>query len=87
MFIATTTPDARPSSVGAAWMVDVALPQGFCESGGASGHNMSPLRGWADRAARLAINMPPLWGLANRAVRLAINMSPLRGLYVCLSVR
>jgi len=38
MFIATITPDAAPSSVGAAWMVDVALPQGFGESDGASGH-------------------------------------------------
>ena len=38
MFIVTPTPDAQPSSVGAAWMVVVALRQGFGESGGASGH-------------------------------------------------
>jgi len=38
MFIATITPDAAPSSVGAAWMVVMALRQGFGESGGASGH-------------------------------------------------
>ena len=38
MFIATITPDAAPSSVGAAWMVVMALRQGFGESGGASAH-------------------------------------------------
>jgi len=38
MFIATITPDAAPSSVGAAWMVVMALRHGFGESGGASGH-------------------------------------------------
>ena len=38
MFIATITPDAAPSSVGAAWMVVMALRQGFGESVGASGH-------------------------------------------------
>ena len=38
MFIAATTPEVPPSSVGAAWMVVMALRQGFGESGGASGH-------------------------------------------------
>ena len=38
MFIATTTPEALPSSVGAAWMGGVALQQGLGESGGASAY-------------------------------------------------
>ena len=37
MFIAATTPEVPPSSVGAAWMVVMALRQGFGESSGASG--------------------------------------------------
>jgi len=38
MFIVMPTPDAQPSSVGAAWMVVMAVRQGFGQSGGASGH-------------------------------------------------
>ena len=38
MFIAATTPEVPPSSVGAAWVGVVALRQGFGEAGGAPGH-------------------------------------------------
>ena len=52
MFIVTTTPDAQPSSVGAAWMRILALRQCASEP-----ESMPLLRSLADRAACVAINM------------------------------
>ena len=48
MFIATTTPEALPSSVGAAWMGGVALQQGLGESGGASAYKHAAPTGLGD---------------------------------------
>ena len=51
MFIATPTPEAAPSSVGAAWVGCVALWQGLGESGGAPGHKHAAPYG-AERIGR-----------------------------------
>jgi hypothetical protein len=51
MFIVTTTPDARPSSVGAAWM-GILAPTDLRQW--PSEREYMPLRSLADRAARVA---------------------------------
>ena len=53
MFIATTTPEALPSSVGAAWMGGVALQQGLGESGGASAYKHAAPTGLGDSCGAL----------------------------------
>ena len=70
MFIATTTPEARPSSVGAAWSgMEILAPTARADA-----NTCRCLRSLADRVARVAINMSLLWSLAGRATCVAINM-------------
>ena len=65
MFIATTTPDAQPSSVGAAWMVVVALRLG--ESGGAPAYEHAAPMGLGEPGCALGYKHVAPMGLCRHA--------------------